>query len=186
MIRVLAAAVVIAMIVVGWLLLDRQQNYAMLAAPPPPTTPSPGYSASDAEIVETGPDGLNLYTLRASTITQLPDDQVVSLEQVRMQLKDDSGGLWNVNADHGQILQDVDLLELTGHVDIAGFLQGSDQPAHITTGRISLDTRTDLATTKDTVDFDWAGSHLRTRGLSANLKDHSLKLESDVHGTLRP
>jgi lipopolysaccharide export system protein LptC len=80
----------------------------------------------------------------------------------------------------------VDLLELTGHVDAAGLLQGSDQPAHVKTGRISLNTRTDDVSTKDTVDFDWAGAHLRTRGLAGNLKALTLTLESDVHGTAQP
>jgi len=184
--RVLAAFAVIAVIVAGWLVLEREQSGVARTAQQAPAAVNPGYSASNAEIIETGTDGLRLYTLRADTIHQLPDDQMVALEGVRLELKDDAGNLWNASATHGQILEDAALVDLVGDVLIAGMLPGSDQPAHITTEHLSLDTRTDIATTKDIVHFDWAGHHMRTHGLTTSLKDHHLKLESDVHGTFHP
>ena len=47
-----------------------------------------GYSAQNARLVETGADGLPLYTLNAATIRQLPNEGQVQLTQVQMTFRD--------------------------------------------------------------------------------------------------
>ena len=182
--RVLAAALVIALTVIAWLLLDRAQNAAIPVPRAMPAAPSAGYWARQAEIIETGADGRAMYTVRASLIRQLPDEQSVLLDEVQMRLRDDNGQLWDARAAHGRILEDSTQLDLHGDVVLSGLL--ADEPAHLTTEQLSLDTRTEIVTTKDPVLVDWAGQRLQSLGLDANLKDLRLKLESDVHGSYKP
>jgi lipopolysaccharide export system protein LptC len=182
--RVLAAALVIAIIVAAWLVLDRAQNAVSPLPRAVPAMPTAGYSARQAEIIETGPDGRATYTVRAGLIRQLPDEQSVFLDDLQMQFRDEAGQLWDARAAHGRILEDSTQLDLRGDVVLSGLLGG--EPARLTTEQLALDTHTEIATTKEPVLIDRAGLRLTAQGLDANLKDLRVRLESSVHGSYKP
>ncbi|HEV7136694.1 MAG TPA: LPS export ABC transporter periplasmic protein LptC [Steroidobacteraceae bacterium] len=182
MIYRLFAILTIVAVIVASLLLSQQQG----AAPPSATVRenafNEGYSASDASLVETGADGRPLYTLDAATIRQLPNEGQVLLTQVRMSFHDADGNPWTVTADRGDLVQATQQARLAGNVRVSGMLPASGA-AQFSTTALSVDIRADIVSTREPVQMIWSGRPLSSVGLIANLKDHRVQLESNVHGT---
>jgi len=103
-----------------------------------------------------------------------------------MILDDVDGNRWTVDAQRGDIVHGGDNIDLTGEVHVSGVLPGTDEPADITSDRLSFDTRTDVVTTKDPVTFVWAGRQIHSVGIVASLKDSHVQLESAVHAIFQP
>lgn len=142
-----------------------------------------GYSARDARLIETGTNGMPLYTLDAASIRQLPNQGQVQLTQVRMSFRDSDGDPWIATADHGELEQTAQQVKLSGNVRVSGTVRGSSEPAQILTASLSVDIRSYIVSTRDPVQMLWSGGKLAATGLIANLKDHRVELESAVHGT---
>ena len=163
----------------------------------------PGYSASDARIVETGPDGEPRFTLRAASIRQDPSSLEVNLERLSMQVEDDGAAPWTVTAATGRMPEDATQIDLAGDVRIAGQL-GATRPAANSRGSSSrrparggepLEIRTEAlryefgparVSTDADVTLKLTGKWLSARGLDANLKQRQVRLESKVHGRFLP
>lgn len=192
--RVLGILVGLALVAAALVVLDRKELLNTIgtmnsSAPPPKDraqAQQPGYSARHAEIVETGPDGRPMYIVRAETVTQLPDEQSIMMETVRLEMRDESGQRWTARADYGQIQQDKANVQLSGDVLVSGTFPGSPDPAQIATERLSFDTNSEVVRTSSPVALNWAGRRIQAKGLVANLKDQSLRLESNVHGNFLP
>jgi LPS export ABC transporter protein LptC len=159
----------------------------------PTTTPSnrpsaadQGYSASGTSVVETGADGLPMYTLQAQQVQQDPDSNLVNLTTVHMTFRNPSGGQWQARSDRAVAQQDSAQIDLSGAVDVFGTFAGNDQPAHILTDTLHVDTHTDVIRTGSPVTMKWASYVVQARGLLVNIKAHTVKLESDVHGRFVP
>ncbi|MGA9366721.1 MAG: LPS export ABC transporter periplasmic protein LptC, partial [Steroidobacteraceae bacterium] len=91
--RILAILTIVAVIVAS-ILLSRQQSATPAATAVQPNEWDEGYSAQNAQLVETGADGLPLYTLNAATMRQLPNADQVQLTQVQMTFRDPNGDPW--------------------------------------------------------------------------------------------
>ena len=141
-----------------------------------------GYSARNAVLIETGTDGLPVYTLNADVVHQHPSDGV-TFEQVQMSFRDADGQIWKGRADEGDLATDTGKVHLKGNVQVDGVLPGSSEVANLTTDTLSVDTHEDIITTPDAVVVDEPGRQLKAKGLLAELKEHHLVLESDVRGT---
>jgi LPS export ABC transporter protein LptC len=173
----------LALVVVAvWLTLGTGTQGPATARPSGPAAADQGYSATDATVVETGADGLPMYTLHARQVQQDPDSNLVHLTTVHMTFRDASGGQWQARSDQAVAQQESEQVDLTGAVDVSGIFSGTDQPAHILTDRLHVDTRTDIIRTRSAVTLKWAGYVVDGRGLVVNIKDHNVKLESEVHG----
>ena len=181
MIYRLFAVLTIVAVIVASLLLSGQQGTTATAARVRGSGGGEGYSAQNASLVETGANGLPLYTLNAATIRQLPDEDQVQLTQVQMSFRDPDGNPWTATADRGELEQGTEQVMLSGNVRIAGILASSS--AQITAPALSVDIRGDIVSTKDPVQMLWAGRRLSSTGLIANLKADRVHLESAVHGT---
>jgi len=173
-------------VIVGAVLLG-QQHFKQ-GAPPPhrPQTSEPGYSARDAELTETGPDGRPLYRLNAATVRESPRDGSVQLDDVQMTYRGENSNQWSLTAEHGSVRQSNEHIELTGHVRAVGVMPGTTGVAQFLSDRLFYDTQTDTATTPDPVTVLWSGRELQGTGLIANLKERRFRLESNVHGRFLP
>lgn len=180
--RIFALLTIVAVIVAS-IFLSRQQGATPAATTVQANGWDEGYSAQNARLVETGADGLPLYTLDAATIRQLPNEDQVQLTQVQMSFHDANGNPWNGTADSGELEQAADRVHLAGNVHISGTMGNTSGDAQIFTATLAVDLRTDVVNTKDPVQMLWAGRRLDSIGLVANLKDHRVELESAVHGT---
>lgn len=175
------AVLTIGAVIVASLLLSRQQG----AAPTVTTTQGSGwgegYSAQNAKLIETGEDGMPLYTLNAAAIRQLPNEGRVQLTQVQLRFRDSNGDLWTATSDRGELEQPTEQVQLAGNVHVSGTLPAG--PAQISTAALSVDVRRDIVSTKEPVEMLWSGRPLSSTGLVADLKEHRVQLESAVHGS---
>jgi LPS export ABC transporter protein LptC len=160
-----------------WLTLSPRQAEPVTAQNSGPTRPDAGYAAIDASMVETGADGLPLYTLQAQQVQQDPDTNIINLSTVHMTFRDPSGGLWQGRADRAQASQDAEQIDLAGSIDVSGTFAGSDKPAQILTEKLHIDTRSDVIRTRSPYTLNWAGIVVTAQGLVVDTKDHNVKLE---------
>jgi LPS export ABC transporter protein LptC len=150
------------------------------------TRHDPGYSARQARLIQTGPDGQPLYTLDAAQIQQQPDQGTVQLQQVQLGFRDSGGNRWTARADRGELSQQSGVVQLAGAVRVVGLVPDSGSPAEILSEHLAFDTRAQVVTTRDPVSVLMSGRELHAQGLIANLKERHLQLESDVHGSFQP
>ncbi|HEX6507070.1 MAG TPA: LPS export ABC transporter periplasmic protein LptC [Chloroflexota bacterium] len=182
--RILAALLFIA-VIAGSFWLGGEQREPTSTTTVEASSVDLGYSARNAELVETGTDGLPMYTLNADVVRQRPSDGV-EFEQVQMSFRDANGQIWKGRADRGQLTTDTGKVELTGNVHVNGLLPGSNDMADLTTEKLFIDTREDIISTSDLVAINSGHRQLKSTGLLATLKEHHLVLESSVRGTFTP
>lgn len=180
--RIIGALIIVAVIAAAVMLMNRRETESTSSVTSENRVQEPGYSARNAEVIETGPDGRPMYTLRADIIRQLPDSKTVTLEVVNMELRDEDGSHWTARADYGEIMEDAINVNLVGAVKVTGVLPGSYQPAEIHTERLAFNTETEIVKTRSPVMLNWGGRRINAQGMEASLKEQSLRLESRVHG----
>ena len=119
--RVLGLMALLALIAAVVLFSEPQRSPA-LATAVGRTAHDPGYSALNAQLVQTGPDGKPLYTLDAAQIREQPGSDTVMLDQVQMGFRDSSGGQWTARAQRGELGQETGVVQLEGDVHVVGTL----------------------------------------------------------------
>ncbi|MGC1458783.1 MAG: LPS export ABC transporter periplasmic protein LptC [Steroidobacteraceae bacterium] len=165
-----------------WLTLAPRRAEPIAAQASGPAAADQGYSALDAAVVETGADGVPLYTLQARQLQQDPDSDTIKLTTVHWTYRDTSGDQWRGRADTAVVQQDSSQIDLAGAIDVTGTLAGNDQPPHILTDKLHVDTQTEIIRTRSPYTLTWAGVSVAARGLVVNVKDHTVRLEAGVHG----
>jgi LPS export ABC transporter protein LptC len=182
----LVAMLALLVLIVGIVLLSAPQHEASTPATAGTPAHDPGYSAEQARLVQTGADGLPVYTLDAAQIQQLPDQGKVELQQVRLGFRDASGNEWTARSLRGELAQDSGVVQLDGNVHVDGTLPGSEQATDISSEHLAFDTRAQIVSTRDPVTIVMSGRQLHALGMVANLKDRHVQLESAVHGSFLP
>jgi LPS export ABC transporter protein LptC len=161
----------------------------------------PGYAARDAEVIETGYDGRERYRLKASVIRQQTESGVINLENLEMNYHvgaqpklpgeapaaaEGAGEVWHLTSDSGTVRADGDDVQLNGNVRVTGPAPGSGEPLSLTTDSMNINTPTEFIETSAAVKLRWSGHELNARGMQADLKAGTLRLESDVNGHFFP
>jgi len=180
--RVVALLAVLTLIV-GVVLLSGPQREVTARASAGGPPHDPGYSATNAQLIQTGADGRPVYTLDAAQIQQTPNDGLVNLQQVRLGFRDASGNEWTARAQRGQLAQGSGVVQLDGDVHVAGILPGTDETAEITSQHLLFDTNAQVVSTREPVTLMMSGRRLDAQGLTANLKERRVQLESAVNGS---
>jgi LPS export ABC transporter protein LptC len=164
----------------------------------------PGYAARDAEVIETGYDGRERYRLKASVIRQQTESGLIDLEHLEMNYHAGSQGnlpsenpagkraapdlneVWHLTSDRGQVRADGDDVQLSGNVRVIGPAPGSGEPLSLTTESLNINTPTEYIRTSAAVRLRWSGHEINARGMQADLKAGTLRLESDANGHFFP
>lgn len=163
--------------------------------------PDPGYAARDAEVIETGYDGRERYRLKARVVRQQSEGGAIDLEQLEMNYHPGAQGevpgdrpassamageTWHLTSDRGQVRASGDDVQLTGNVVVTGPAPGTGAPLTLRTDTMRINTPTEFIETDSPVRLRWSGHELLSRGMKADLKAGTLRLESDVHGEFSP
>ena len=163
--------------------------------------PDPGYAARDAEVIETGYDGRERYRLNARVVRQQSDGGVIDLEQLEMDYhpgaqatvpgeRPPSGRaaeeIWHLKSDRGQVRSNGDDVQLNGNVVVTGPAPETGAPLTLATESMRINTPTEFIQTDAPVRVLWSGHELVSRGMQADLKAGTLRLESEVHGEFSP
>ncbi len=78
------------------------------------------------------------------------------------------------------------VVDVTGNVRLQGDATGRVGAAVIRTDTLSYDVNQAVASTKSDVRIDFAEHTLTAHGLTANLKERTMRLESKVNGRFHP
>ena len=163
-------------------------------------SPDPGYAARDAQLIETGYDGRERYRLDARVIRQKTEAGIIELEDLAMNYHIEaqegpgkpapaataSADVWHLTSDHGEVRSNGDDVQLNGNVRVTGPAPGTGEPLSLTTDSMRINTPTQFIETKAPVKLRWSGHELNARGMEADLKAGTLRLESDVNGHFFP
>ncbi len=143
----------------------------------------PGYIATGAEIIQTGPDGQPLYRLRARRVEQPQAGAEIRVTEPRLSYQEGSGPQWTLRADTGVLPANAERAELAGSVHAVA-MRPDEPPLEIRTDRLSIDMERELVTTADPVSIIWGRDQVTAIGMRADLKADTLRLESRVHGEI--
>jgi len=194
----LGGVLLAAVIVVGlFTLLGHGPTMSGLGLTTPTVTEeaSPGYSAEDARLVRTGDDGRPLYQLRARSLDQEPNTRDITAHDLTLnyappadEQPDPVLGTrpWTLTARQGNLPDGSLRISLAGNVRLLGTPAGSRDALRVETQALDFDIDQQIARTKLPTNFYWGSRRLSTRGLTADLKRGTLRLESSVHGRFPP
>jgi LPS export ABC transporter protein LptC len=146
----------------------------------------PGYSATDAQILQTGPDGQPRYRLQAARIAQDPRTLEVELTRLRLDTRAADRASWTVSAPRGRLSADSRRLDLDGGVELQGSDASGADPLRLETADLQYDLQTARARARGEVRLTLQGHALEAKGLEANLRTRQVRLAADVHGHFAP
>lgn len=140
----------------------------------------------DARIDEFDRNGRLKLRVAARRIEQDPADDSVSLTDLDLEYLALPGQTWRMTARHGTAPKGLGTVTLSGDVVMTGERDRVPRSAAVRTGRLVLDTGSQVARTPLPVTLEVGDHTLSARGLIANLKGETLQLESEVHGNFAP
>jgi LPS export ABC transporter protein LptC len=148
------------------------------------------YTAEQARLVETDASGKPLYLLQARQLSQETSSDEISAEDLQLNYVPpdaaQAGRPWMLTARRGTVPGGSKEIRLTGNVRLTGQPAGAREPVRLETSALDFEVDQQIARTKQSVNFYWGSRRLTARGLNADLKRGTLRLESSVHGRLPP
>ncbi|MGH8136420.1 MAG: LPS export ABC transporter periplasmic protein LptC [Steroidobacteraceae bacterium] len=176
----LAALLALIAVLVEWRLLGRD------GTPPVAEVERPGYYLNGIQLEDFGTDGKLRLGLQAATSTEEPVSGAVTLREVVVDYHALAGQSWHLTSAEAYVPLGGHAVEFAGNVRMSG--RTGDQPGlgELSTARLTLDTDTEHAETRDPVTLAFGRHVMHARGLHVNLKAGSLRLESEVHGLFTP
>ena len=145
-----------------------------------------GYYLRDAAITVMDVDGSVLYEITAAAIEERPDQNETILSRVYVRYSPTTEVPWEVSAESGVIPSDERFIELSGAVELSSIPDDLSDRTIIRAPRLRFAPDDFLATTDTTVSLVLGKQRLDAVGMSANLQDDQLELESSVHGRFEP
>lgn len=155
----------------------------------PESERDPGYSATDAVIVQTGADGLPRYRLEAERVEQDPQSLKVSLHELRFETHTRDGEPWRVRAPDGSLSADAQRLDLSGGVTVStqgNTPDGARGSLQMVTARLQYDLESSQMRAPGEVKVSLQGHELAAKGLEANLRSGQVRLQSQIRGRFTP
>jgi LPS export ABC transporter protein LptC len=146
----------------------------------------PGYYLKNAVLTDYDLDGNPSIRIEAERIEQIAHGNEVALYNIRVLYQAPNGQAWVMVGDVAHLQPGGKVVDVTGNVRLQGEVTGREGLAVIHTDTLSYDVADAVASTKSDVRIDYAEHTLTARGLIANLKERTLRLESKVNGRFHP
>lgn len=148
-----------------------------------PLAPQPGYYLGDATLEQT--DATGRLTLRVHSVhaEQEGEQGPVHLQQLEVHYFPEPGQDWLMTSAAGSMPPAGRIVEFDGDVRLRAAAAAAATGAIVRTEHLALDVDTTLATTADPVRIEFGPQAVIARGLRADLKHETLRLESAVNGT---
>ena len=146
----------------------------------------PGYYLKNAVLSDFDPAGNVSIRLHADRIDQVDHSEEVSLINVRVDYQSPQGQAWVLLGDTGRVEAGGKIIDVAGNVRLE-----EQSPEHAGTAVLHTDTLRysvpdSIATTQSDVRIDFGVHTLTAKGLLANLKERTMRLESKVNGRFQP
>jgi LPS export ABC transporter protein LptC len=150
-------------------------------------TDLPGYYLKNAILTDYDASGAPSVRIEADRIDQIAHGNEVELYNVRVNYDAPTGQNWLLVGDTAHVRPGGNIVDVAGNVRLQGEPSAGDPtPAIMHADTLSYDVANAIASTKGDVRIDF-GKHVQTaRGLTANLKEQTIRLESRVNGRFHP
>jgi lipopolysaccharide export system protein LptC len=146
----------------------------------------PGYYLKHAVLTDYDLAGNPNIRIEAERIDQIDHGNEVALYNVRVVYQAPNGQSWVMVGDTAHVQPGGKVVDVTGNVRLQGDPIGREGSPIVHTDTLSYDVPDALVTTKSDVRIDYAEHTLTGRGLFANLKERTMRLESKVNGRFHP
>jgi LPS export ABC transporter protein LptC len=146
----------------------------------------PGYYLKNAVLTDFDLGGDPNVRIEAERIDQIAHGNEVALYNVRVAYQAPNGQIWVMVGDVAHVQPGGKVVDVSGNVRLQGEPTGREAAAVIHTDTLSYNIPSAVASTKSDVRIDYADHALTARGLIANLKERTLRLESKVNGRFHP
>ena len=146
----------------------------------------PGYFLKNAVMTEFAADGTPSLRIAAERIDQVPRSTEVNLYDIRVDYQSPNGTAWVVVGDTARVQPGGNVVDVAGNVRLQGTDPQREGTPVIRTDTLTYDVQNSIASTKSDVRIEFLQHTLTARGLVANLKDRSVRLESKVNGRFHP
>lgn len=147
---------------------------------------SRGLYVRGARIFGTDEEGRVTYRIFAERLDELPEENRLHFTGVAVEYQPADETAWSITAANASSTKDVSQLELLGDVEIRSAPNDDGKPLTISTQKLTFWPDTSSAESDEPVAIVFGSLRLRGVGLRTHLKGDSLRLESEVHGTLVP
>jgi LPS export ABC transporter protein LptC len=182
--RVFTVLAVAALVISTWILSSPSHRPS---APGASQTDLPGYYLKNAILTDYDESGVPIIRIEAERIDQIAHGNEVQLYNVRVNYDAPGGQDWLLVGDTAHVRPGGTIVDVAGNVRLQGEPSAADPtPAIMHSDTLTYDVPSAIASTKGDVRIDF-GKHVQTaRGLTANLKDQTIRLESKVNGRFHP
>jgi LPS export ABC transporter protein LptC len=182
--RVFTVVAVVALFVITWLQTSQERR-------PQTQTDAkqadlPGYYLKNAVLTDYDLAGDPSIRIEAERIDQIAHSSEVALYNVHVAYQTPSGQSWVMVGDVAHVQPGGKVVDVTGNVRLQDEATGPAGAAVLHTDTLSYNVADAVASTKSDVRLDFGGHTLTARGLVANLKDRTIRLESKVNGRFQP
>jgi len=146
----------------------------------------PGYYLKNAILTDYDSSGNPAIRIHADRIDQVDHGPEVQLYNVRVDYQSPSGPSWVMFGDTGRVETGGKIVDVAGNVRLEEESPGQKSAAVLHTETLRYDVGSEIATTQSDVRIDFGMHTLTARGLVANLKERTMRLESKVNGRFQP
>jgi LPS export ABC transporter protein LptC len=146
----------------------------------PAAVTQPGYYMNGAELEQTDESGRLTLKVRAATAHQAERAGPVLLDQLQVDYLPSPARDWRMTSAGGSLMPNGRSVLLAGDVRLTAPFEGA---AVVRTQHLRLDLDQEIATTDDPVRIEMPPHSVDARGMTADLKHETLRLESAVDGT---
>jgi LPS export ABC transporter protein LptC len=146
----------------------------------------PGYYLKNAVLTDYDLTGNPSIRIEAERIDQIDHGSEVALYNVRVNYQTPGGQTWVLVGDVAHVQPGGKVVDVAGNVRLQGDATGREGAAVVHTDNLRYDIPDAVASTKSDVRIDFGGHTLTARGMTANLKERTMRLESRVNGRFQP
>jgi LPS export ABC transporter protein LptC len=182
--RVFTVLAVVALAVISWILSSqaRRPQKEINAT----QADLPGYYLKNAVLTDYDAAGNPGIRIEAERIDQIAHGNEVALYNIRVAYQAPNGQTWVMVGDVAHVQPDGKVVDVTGNVRLQGEGTGREGAAVVHTDTLSYNVPDAVASTRADVRIDFAQHTLTAHGLTANLKERTMRLESKVNGRFHP
>ena len=146
----------------------------------------PGYFLKNSVLAEYDAAGAPSIRIEAERIDQVDHGNEVQLYNVRVNYDAPGGQSWVLFGDTAHVLPGGNIVDFAGNVRLQGESPGTEGSAVVHSDTMRYEVAETIASTKSDVRIEYGGHVLTARGLTANLKERTMHLESKVNGRFLP
>ena len=166
-----------------WFATWQRQDDTPVAEPAADAEPL-GFYALGARLSGTDEEGRVTYRVFADRLDEVPGQQGLQLTGVTVDYRPVDETAWSLSAARAQYARDGSQFDLRGNVEVRNVPTVGEDPLTITTESLLFSPDTSSAESDEAVEIRVGDWQLQAVGLRTHLKEDTLELESQVHGTL--